>query len=58
MIHMRHAMMFISKIQDFVNPSTSSEALLLLIVSTGRLVNIFYLCKHTRAYVHTEVVPG
>ena len=61
MIQKRHAtksVMFISKIQDSVNTSTSAEALLLLIVRTGMLLNIFYLCNYTRAYMHTEVVPG
>lgn len=61
MIHIKHtkkSVMFISKIQDFVNTGASDEALLLLIARTGRPLTIFYLCNYTRAYTHTEVVLG
>lgn len=58
MRHTTKSVIFISKIQDFVNSGTSSEALLLLIVRTGRLLTIFYLCSCTRAYMHRKVVLG
>lgn len=56
--HTTKSVIFISKIQDFVNSGTSAEALLLLIVRTGRLLTIFYLCSCTRAYMHRKVVLG